>query len=121
MAGSEWRMTYRIVGTRGEATAMNYVLPHLDDRVIVRTGAEERVEELGKRSSYTYQLEAVATCLRHANPVSHHYRPHRDNMQLIDDCYVRCRLHHATPETRRAACLTGAERQRVGVQWARGR
>jgi hypothetical protein len=101
MAGSEWRMTYRIVGTRGEASAMNYVLPHLDDRVIVRTGAEERVEELGKRSSYTYQLEAVATCLRLGTPFPITVDHTVDNMQLIDDCYVAAGF--ATRPRRRAA------------------
>jgi len=104
MAGSDWRMTYRIVGTRGEATAMNYVLPHLDDRVIVRSGAEERVEELGKRSSYTYQLEAVATCLRLGTPFPITVDHAVDNMQLIDDCYVA--VGFATRPRRRAALPT---------------
>jgi predicted dehydrogenase len=104
MAGSEWHMTYRIVGTRGDATAMNYVQPHLDDRVIVRTGAEERVEELGKRSSYTYQLEAVATCLRLGNPFPINVDLAVDNMQLMDDCYVAAGF--ATRPRRRAALTT---------------
>src|SRR5438093_530762 len=32
----KWQMSCRVVGTRGEATVMNFVQPHLDDRVVVR-------------------------------------------------------------------------------------
>ena len=35
MAGDAWRFTYRVVGTRGEATVANFVQPHLDDRLLV--------------------------------------------------------------------------------------
>ena len=62
-------MTCRIVGSRGEATAPNFVQPHLDDRVIVTTAHGERVEQLGKRSSYTYQLEALSAVLRRRVPL----------------------------------------------------
>jgi hypothetical protein len=58
MAGDR-RMPCRIVGDRGEATAANFVEPHLDDRVFVSTPDGRRVEELGRRSSYTYRLEAL--------------------------------------------------------------
>lgn len=37
MAYDELEMSCRIVGSRGEATAPNFVLPHRDDRVVVRT------------------------------------------------------------------------------------
>jgi predicted dehydrogenase len=87
MAGAEQRMTYRIVGSRGEATAPNYALPHIDDRIIVRTAAGERVEELGERSTYTYQLEALSALLRDGVPFPIDADDAVDNMQLIDDCY----------------------------------
>jgi predicted dehydrogenase len=87
MAGERRRMTYRIVGSRGEATAANFVEPHVDDRVIVKTVGGERVEELGKRSSYTYQLEALSTSLRNAVPLAIDTDDAVDTMQLIDDCY----------------------------------
>jgi hypothetical protein len=37
---------------------LNFVEPHHDARIIVTTAAGTRTEELGRRSSYTYQLEA---------------------------------------------------------------
>jgi predicted dehydrogenase len=87
MAGDERRMSYRIVGSRGEATAANFVQPHVDDRVVVRTAAGKRVEELGKRSSYTYQLEALSASLRNEIPLLIDTDDAVDTMQLIDDCY----------------------------------
>jgi len=81
------RMTCRIVGTLGEATAANYVLPQRDDRITVSTAAGERVEELGKRSSYTYQLEAFAAYLREGTPLPLDADDAVETMSLIDDCY----------------------------------
>ncbi|MEU9448823.1 Gfo/Idh/MocA family oxidoreductase [Streptomyces sp. NPDC048277] len=87
MAYHEWRMSCRVVGTRGEATAVNFVQPHLDDRVVVRTPAGERTEELGRRSSYTYQLEAFAAHLRHGATLPLDAEDALTTMRLIDECY----------------------------------
>lgn len=64
MAYDGLEMSCRIIGSRGEVLAPNFVLPHRDDRVVVRTGDGERTERLGTRSSYTYQLEAFADRVR---------------------------------------------------------
>ena len=77
----------RIIGSRGEATALNFVEPHHDDRIIVTTAAGTRTEELGRRSSYTYQLEAFAAHLRNGAPLPTGADDAVANMQLIDDCY----------------------------------
>jgi predicted dehydrogenase len=87
MAGDERRMTYRIVGDRGEATAANFVEPHVDDRIMVAAPDGERVEELGKRSSYTYQLEALRRHLREGAPLPIDTDDAVATSQLIDDCY----------------------------------
>ena len=87
MAYHTWQMSCRVVGTRGEATAVNFVQPHLDDRVVVRTPAGERTEELGRRSSYTYQLEALAAHLRHGAPLVLDADDALTTMRLVDDCY----------------------------------
>ena len=86
MAGDR-RMPCRIVGDRGEATAANFVEPHLDDRVFVSTPKGRRVEELGRRSSYTYQLEALRAHLRDGAPLAIDADDAVANMQLVDDCY----------------------------------
>jgi predicted dehydrogenase len=80
-------MSIRITGTRGEAYAPNFVLPHLDDRVVVRTDAGERTERLGTRSSYTYQLEAFAARVREGTPVPLDADDAVATMELIDASY----------------------------------
>jgi predicted dehydrogenase len=87
MAGGERRMTHRIVGDRGEAAARNFVEPHLDDRIIVTTSDGERTEELGRRSSYTYQLEALRAHLHEGAPLPIDLDDAVETMRLIDDCY----------------------------------
>ena len=93
MAAADRRMTYRVVGSHGEATAARYVEPHIDDRVMIRTAAGERVEQLGKRSSYTYQLEAVSASLRHGARFPIDTEDAVETMQLIDDCYRAAGFH----------------------------
>jgi predicted dehydrogenase len=80
-------MSIRIVGSRGEATAPNFVLPQLDDRVVIRTPEGERTERLGTRSSYTYQLEAFAARVRGAAPLPLDADDAVSTMELIDACY----------------------------------
>lgn len=80
-------MSWRIVGSRGEATAPCFVLPHTDDRVVIRTPDGERVEELGKRTSYTYQLEAFAATLRDGAPLPTDADDAVESMRMIDACY----------------------------------
>lgn len=87
MAGDATEMTYRIVGTRGEATVANFVLPQLDDRLLVTTAAGDRVEHLGKRSSYTYQLEAFTAYVREGVPMTTDSDDAVATMKLIDQCY----------------------------------
>ena len=87
MAAGQRRYHCRIIGSRGEAAALNFVEPHHDDRVVVITAAGTRTEELGRRSSYTYQLEAFAAHLRDGAPLPTDADDAVANMQLIDDCY----------------------------------
>ena len=55
--------------------------------IIVTTATGTRTEELGRRSSYTYQLEAFAAHLRDGAPLPTDADDAVANMQLIDNCY----------------------------------
>jgi predicted dehydrogenase len=88
MADRALQMTCRVVGTRGEATAANFVLPHNDPRLLVTTEAGERTEHLGTRTSYTYQLEAFASLIRVGAPMSTDSSDAVATMTLIDACYA---------------------------------
>ncbi|MEU3338497.1 Gfo/Idh/MocA family protein [Streptomyces sp. NPDC002144] len=87
MAYDELEMSCRIIGTEGEVSAPNFVLPQLDDRVVVRTARGERTERLGTRSSYTYQLEAFAARVRGGAPLPLGPQDAVATMTLIDACY----------------------------------
>jgi len=87
MAGEKQQLTYQIVGRRGEATVANFILPHLDDRLLVKTDAGERVEHLGTRSSYTYQLEAFIASIREGVRMPTDSDDAVVTMRLIDECY----------------------------------
>ena len=92
MAYGELDMSLRVVGTRGEAVAPNFVLPQMDDRLVMRTDAGERTERLGTRSSYEYQLEAFAAWVRQGTPLPLDARDALETMQLVDACYERAGL-----------------------------
>jgi predicted dehydrogenase len=87
MAADERRVSCRLVGSLSEAIAPCFVIPSLDDRVIVRTAGGEQVEELGRRSSYTFQLEALARHLRQSARLPFGVDDAVANMELIDDTY----------------------------------
>ena len=87
MAYDGLEMSCRIIGSRGEVLAPNFVLPHTDDRVVVRTGDRERTERLGTRSSYTYQLEAFADRVRGGAPLPLDADDALTTMTLIDAAY----------------------------------
>ncbi|MFJ4936084.1 Gfo/Idh/MocA family protein [Streptomyces pseudovenezuelae] len=87
MAYDRLEMSCRIIGSRGEVLAPNFVLPHTDDRVVVRTADGERTERLGTRSSYTYQLEAFADRVRGGAPLPLDPDDAVSTMTLIDTAY----------------------------------
>ncbi|GAA3805877.1 Gfo/Idh/MocA family protein [Streptomyces chiangmaiensis] len=89
MVDDTWQATCRVVGTRGEAVAPDFVLPHQDDRVVVRTEAGERTEELGRRSSYAYEFDAFAAHVRHGEPLPLDAEDALATMRLIDECYEK--------------------------------
>jgi predicted dehydrogenase len=87
MAGDLVRMTLRIVGSRGFATAANFVLPQRDDRIFVSTPAGDRVEQLGTRPTFSYMLEAFIDRIRNDEPLPIDVDDAVASMTLIDECY----------------------------------
>jgi predicted dehydrogenase len=84
----DWCMTLRMVGSAGELTVADYVQPHKDDRVRVTTSAGTRTEELGKRSSYLYQLEAVRAHLREGARLPIEVDDAVETAEMIDAVYI---------------------------------
>lgn len=92
MAGEGFDFHCRVVGTLGEVVAPMFVLPHRDDSVTVTTAGGSLTEHLGTRSSYTYQLEAVAAHIRDGAPIVPDAEDALRTMSLIDEAYVAAGL-----------------------------
>lgn len=56
-------MCLKIIGSRGSLTAGNFVLPQLDDRLLVRGVTGARTERLGRVRSYDWQLRYITKLL----------------------------------------------------------
>lgn len=87
MASDHHQMSHRLIGSAGEAVITDFVNPHNDDRLIVTTKDGTRTEHLGKRSSYTYQLEAFTAAIRTGVPARTDAADAVKTMRLIDTCY----------------------------------
>jgi predicted dehydrogenase len=92
MNADRWQMSYRVVGSLGEATVTNFVQPHLDDRIDIRTPDGRWTEHLGTRSSYTYQLEAFTEAVHHGGAFPTDADDAVLTMDLIDRCYLAAGL-----------------------------
>ena len=69
MVADDYAFTLRIVGTKGDVLVHNFIKPHDDDRLTIRTPEGTTVERLGTRPSYTYQLEAFANHVLNGAPL----------------------------------------------------
>jgi predicted dehydrogenase len=87
MVHPRFEMTLRIEGSLGEATVLDFVQPHKDDRLVVSTDRSVRTEYLGTRSSYIYQLEEFITALRGGPAMPTGPDDAVATAQLIDQCY----------------------------------
>jgi predicted dehydrogenase len=92
-------ISVRVVGSKGEMRVINPVMPQLWHRLTVRTQGNRRAENLGRRPSYLYQLEAfVAACL-HGGPVLTSAEDGVENMRVIDAAYSAAGLPLRRPTT----------------------
>ena len=87
MAAPAVRFSLRVIGTNGEARAHNLLAPPDDDRITVAIGGDERVERLGTRTSYTYQLEAFTRWVREGGTIPTDADDAVENMRMIDAVY----------------------------------
>jgi predicted dehydrogenase len=75
-------------GDHGEAKINNFIKVSSDDRLVVRRhGEPERVERLGTRTSYHYQLDALTAAVRLGIRFPTDAADGVVNLELIDACY----------------------------------
>ena len=87
MVAHDYSFTLRVVGTKGDVLVHNFIKPNVDDRLTIRTPAGDRVERLGTRASYTYQLEAFAAHVLDGAPVPLGTADAVENMAFVDAAY----------------------------------
>jgi predicted dehydrogenase len=92
MLADDYHFTIEVTGSRGKALVHNFVKPGEDDRLTVSTPAGTHVERLGKRPSYTYQLEAFARHVTDGAPLPVDGTDAVQNMALIDAAYLAAGL-----------------------------
>ena len=69
MNAGVWDFHLTVTGTSGVLHVPDFPRPHEDDSLVLRApDGTEQVEHLGRRSSYTYQLEVLASTCAEANP-----------------------------------------------------
>ena len=91
----EWLNVVTIEGELGRITVPSFVIPGLDDRLIVDLGAggSPRTEHLGRLSSYTYQLAAFSNAIDFDTPVVTGPDDAVATMELIDASYEAAGLN----------------------------
>lgn len=87
MVAPEYSFTLRIAGQDGELLVHDFIRPNDDDRITVRTAGGERVERLGTRASYTYQLEAFADHVQNGAALPFGIADAVTNMAYVDAAY----------------------------------
>jgi len=87
MVADAYSFTLWVGGTSGEALAHNFIKPHDDDRVTITTPDGARVQRLGTRSSYSYQLEAFAAHVRDGATLPIDAADAVVNMAYVDAAY----------------------------------
>jgi predicted dehydrogenase len=93
MGHPEWEFSLRAEGDRGHVLVKNFVKVNTDDRFVVhRLGEEEKVEHLGTRSSYHYQIDALTTAVRFGLPFPTDAADAVVNLEQIDECYRKAGL-----------------------------
>lgn len=92
MLDERYHFTLRVFGTEGDVLVHNFLQPDIDDRVSVTVGGRTSVEYLGTKSSYTYQLEALADHLTGDSTLPIGPADAVANMAMIDEAYTHSGL-----------------------------
>lgn len=87
MVAEDYSFTVRIAGQDGELLVHDFIRPNDDDRITVWTAAGERVERLGTRASYTYQLKAFADHVQNGAALPFGLADAVTNMAYVDAAY----------------------------------
>lgn len=98
MAYDGRNFTLTISGSLGSVECPMFAVPHEDDSLVWRrSGSDAVVEHLGRRTSYTYQLEAFAAAVRDGAPLVTDVDFSIANMTMVDAAYVAAGMQPRRP------------------------
>jgi len=81
------------VGDKGRLNVLNFVAPQAYHRLTVRTADGKRVEQLSRRPSYSYQLDAFCGAVLRGEPILTPPSDSVRNMTVIDEIYRKAGLN----------------------------
>lgn len=98
-----WDFTITATGREGKATVANFINVHTDDRLLLEGPGGDRTEHLGSRSTYTYQMDALAAAIRQGHPFPTGVDDAVENMRMIDAGYAAAGLPPRPTQASQAA------------------
>jgi len=87
MNAAERQMVWTVVGTAGTAVVPAFAVPHMDNRILITRNGITEEHFLGDRTSYTYQLAALAETVQGGAGFLIDVDDSVANAQLIDEVY----------------------------------
>jgi predicted dehydrogenase len=88
MGHPDGELSLRAEGDGGHVIVKNFVKVNTDDRFVVQLDGEaERIEHLGTRSSYSYQIDALTAAVRFGSSFPTDAADAVVNLEQIDECY----------------------------------
>lgn len=86
------RLTARVVGDAGEMHVLNPIMPHLFNRLTVKSRSDSRRESFPGESSYTHQLRAFVDALQQGASFPTDGKDGVVSMSVIDEVYRKAGL-----------------------------
>ena len=86
-SGSRFRMELKVTGEKGEMLVRNPLAPQLGHSIELDVQGEKTAEELDRRTSYAYQLDAFIDAIEAGKPLLTGAEDAVKQMRLIDRCY----------------------------------
>ena len=86
-AGTTRRIDLKVTGNKGEMMVINPMAPHQGHRIELNIQGKRTVEELDRRPTYAYQLDAFIDAIEQGKPLPTGPDDAVKQMQLIDRCY----------------------------------
>ena len=81
------RMDLQVEGEHGKMIVENPLAPQMGHRILLDVEGETSEEELDRRTSYAYQLDAFIAAVEDGQPLATDAEDAVKQMQLVDRCY----------------------------------